>query len=383
MRFLPLVWRSLTRRKLRALFTALSIFVAFLLFGLLMAARSAFSYGAELSGTDRLMMFQKVSFSRPLPLAYEERIAATPGVAFVTHATWFSAVYQDSKQRFVQLAVDAERFLAMHRQYVLAHDQRRAWLANRTGCIVGRDLAARFDWEIGDRIPLRGLSSWRKADGSHWEFTIEGIYDGRTAGADLNQMFVHYDYVNDARTVDRDHVGWYLIRVAEPKQAVEVAARLDARFANSANETKTATEKAFLQAWASQIGDVGRITLAIAGTVLFTMLLVTGNTMAQSIRERTSELAVLKTLGFTDARVLGLVMVESLLLTATAGALALVLAWFIVHHATPAGGLLPTFYLSRRDLAMGSTLLLALGIAAGALPALQAWRLKIVDALRR
>ncbi|MGH9159901.1 MAG: ABC transporter permease, partial [Vicinamibacteraceae bacterium] len=255
MKFLPFVWRSLTRRKLRAAFTALSIFVAFLLFGLLMATRSAFSYGAELSGTDRLMMFQKVSFSRPLPLSYQERIAATPGVAFVTHVTWFSAVYQDSKQRFVQLAVDAERFLEMHRQYLLPHDQRQAWLADRTGCIVGRDLAARFDWEVGDRIPLRGLSSWRKADDSYWEFTIDGIYDGRTTGADLNQMFVHYDYVNDARTTDRDSVGWYLLRVAEPNQAVEVAARLDARFANSANETKTATEKAFLQAWASQIGD--------------------------------------------------------------------------------------------------------------------------------
>ncbi|MPZ16937.1 MAG: FtsX-like permease family protein [Luteitalea sp.] len=382
MKLLPLVWRCFTRRKLRTVFTALSVFVAFLLFGLLMAARSAFSYGAELSGTDRLMMFQKVSFSRPLPLSYEAQIAATPGVALVTHATWFSAVYQDSKQRFVQLAVDAERFLEMHPQYLLAHDQRQAWLANRTGCIVGRDLATRFGWNVGDQIPLRGLSSWRMADDSHWAFTIDGIYDGRTMGADLNQMFVHYDYVNDARAVNRDHVGWYLIRVAQPKQAADVAARLDDRFANSANETKTATEKAFLQAWASQIGDIGRITLAISGTVLFTILLITGNTMAQSIRERTSELAILKVLGFTDARILGLVLVESLLLTAIAGWLALVLAWLIVHHATPSGGLLPTFSLSGRDFTIGSGLAVVLGLLAGALPALQAGRLKIVDALR-
>jgi putative ABC transport system permease protein len=382
MKFLPLVWCNLMRRKIRTILTALSILVAFFLFGVLMAIRSAFSYGAELAGADRLMMFHKVSFGQPLPLAYQAQIAATPGVAAVTHATWFGGVYQDPKNRFVQLAVDGETFLDMHPDYVLPADQRMAWLADRTGCIVGRDLAARFGWKIGDRIPLQA-TSWRTRDGTAWAFTVDGVYDAAKEGTSLTQMFFHYGYLNERRTTGRDYVGWYWIRVAEPTRAVQVAEALDARFANSAYETKTATEKAFLQAWASQIGDMGTIMIAILGTVLFTILLVTGNTMAQSIRERTNELAVLKTLGFTDTRVLGLVLLESLLLAVVSGALALALAWLIIGRGDPTGGLLPTFYLKARDLALGGGLVLAVGLAAGGLPAWQAGRLRIVDALRR
>jgi putative ABC transport system permease protein len=377
MRFLPFVWSNLWRRKVRTVFTSLSIFVAFVLFGLLMAIRSAFSYGAEVAGADRLMMFHKVSFAQPLPLAYEAQIAATPGVAAVTHATWFGGVYQDPKNRFVQLAVEGESFLAMHPDYVLPIEQRRAWLADRTGCVVGRDLARRFGWKVGDRIPLR------RPDGSAWAFTLQGIYDSRKQATSANQMFVQYAYLNEGLRRNRDHVGWYLIRVADPARAAELAEALDARFANSAYETKTATEKAFLQAWARQIGDIGSIMIAVLGTVLFTILLVAGNTMAQAIRERTNELAVLKTLGFTDARVLGLVLAESMLLAVVSGALALAVTWVIVERGDPTGGLLPSFSLGGRDFALGGGLVLALGLAAGGLPAWQAARLQIVDALRR
>jgi putative ABC transport system permease protein len=382
-RFLPLVWCNLMRRKTRTVFTALSIFVAFALFALLMAIRSAFSYGAELAGADRLMMFHKVSFSQPLPVAYQAQIAATPGVAAVTHATWFGGVYQDPKNRFVQLAVDAESFLALHPDYLLPQDQRQAWLADRTGCIIGRDLAARFGWNVGDRIPLQGVGSWRRPDGTAWAFTIDGIYDSHEGGTNLTQMYFHYDYLNERRTSGRDHVGWYLIRVSEPARAAQVAEALDQRFANSSHETRTATEKAFLQAWAHQIGDIGSIMIAVLGTVLFTILLVVGNTMAQSIRERTNELAVLKTLGFTDAHVLGLVLLESLVLTVVSGALALALAWAIIERGDPTGGLLPSFYLGAGDFALGCVLVLALGLAAGTIPAWQAGRLRIADALRR
>jgi putative ABC transport system permease protein len=377
MRFLPLVWSNLRRRKVRTLFTSLSIFVAFVLFGLLMAIRSAFSYGAEVAGADRLLMFHKVSFSQPLPLAHRTEIEATPGVAAVTHATWFGGVYQDPKNRFVQLAVDGESFLGMHPDYLLPPEQQRTWLANRTGCIVGRDLAKRFGWKVGDRIPLR------RPDGSAWSFTLDGIYDSASEGTSANQMFLHYAFLNEKRNRNRDHVGWYLVRVADPSRSAELGEALDARFANSAYETKTATEKAFLQAWAQQIGDIGSILIAVLGTVLFTILLVAGNTMAQSIRERTSELAVLKTLGFTDGRVLGLVLVESLILAVVAGGAALAFVWVIVQRGDPTGGLLPSFHLRPRDFALGSGLVLALGLAAGALPAWQAARLAIVDALRR
>jgi len=376
-RFLPLVWSNLKRRKVRTVLTSLSIFVAFVLFGLLMAIRSAFSYGAEVAGADRLMMFHKVSFSQPLPLAHQAEIAATPGVAAVTHATWFGGVFRDPKNRFVQLAVEGESFLDMHPDYLLPPEQRRDWLADRTGCIVGRDLAKRFGWKLGDRVPLR------RPDGLAWTFTIDAIYDSRREGTSPNQMFIHYSHLNERQGRNRDHVGWYLVRVADPARAVELAEALDARFANSAYETKTATERAFLQAWAHQIGDIGQIMIAILGSVLFTILLVAGNTMAQSFRERTSELAVLKTLGFSDGRILGLVLLESLLLAVGSGALALALTWLIVQLGDPTGGLLPSFFLTTHDFAVGGALVLALGLVAGALPAWQAARLQIVDALRR
>lgn len=377
MSVLPLVWANLVRRKLRTLFTVLSIVVAFLLFGILMAVRVAFSFGVDMAGADTLMMFQKVSLARPLPLAYLARIAATPGVAAVTHATWFGGVYQDQRNWFPQMAVEAATFLDMHPDYVLPADQRRAWLADRTGSIVGRDAATRFGWKIGNRIPLR------RSDGTAWVFTLEGIYDAGRSGADLTQLFFHYEYFNESRTVERDTVGWYVIRVADPARAADVAARLDAQFANSGDETKTATTRAFLQAWAHQIADIGTIMIAILGTVFFTILLVTGNTMAQSIRERTSELAVLKTLGFTADRLLGLVLLESLGLAVCGGTTGLGLAWLLIEQGDPTGGLLPAFHLPLADVAMGCALVLGLGLAAGALPAWQAARLRIVDGLRR
>ncbi|MCA1583292.1 MAG: FtsX-like permease family protein [Acidobacteria bacterium] len=382
MKFFPLVWRNLMRRKVRTIFTALSILVAFLLFGGLMALRGAFSMGIDIAGADRLVMIHKVSFIQPLPMAYMNRITTSPGVSAVTHASWFGGIYQDARNFFAQMAVEPASWLAMYPEYVLSPEQKKAWLDNRTGCVVGRALAERFGWKLGHRIPLQG-TIWRRDDGSAWEFTIEGIYEAGKPGTDATQMFFQYEYLNEARTFGKDFVGWYVVRVADPTAAADVGQRLDAQFANSANETKTSTEKAFVQAFANQIGDIGAIMVAIVVTVLFTILLVAGNTMAQSIRERTSELAVLKTLGFTDRRVLTLVLVESLLLASIAGALGLGLAWLVIARGDPTGGLLPAFYLPPRDLGIGVALFLGLGLAAGALPALQAGRLKIVDALRR
>jgi putative ABC transport system permease protein len=382
MKFLPLVWRNLMRRKVRTVFTALSILVAFVLFGGLMALRGAFSLGIDIAGADRLVMIHKVSFIQPLPFAYLARITATPGVSGVTHASWFGGIYQDTRNFFAQMAVDPETWFEMYPEYVLAPEQKKAWLEDRTGCIVGRALADRFGWKIGDRIPIQG-TIWRTANGSAWEFTIDGIYEAGKPGTDTTQMFFQYDYLNESRTIGRDFVGWYVVRVAEPSAAADIATRLDTHFANSANETKTSTEKAFVQAFANQIGDIGTIVTAIVATVLFTILLVAGNTMAQSIRERTNELAVLKTLGFTDRGMLTLVLVESLVLVLVAGGLGLGIAWLIISQGDPTNGLLPAFYLPPRDLVTGFALIIALGLVAGALPAVQAGRLRIVDALRR
>ncbi len=382
MKYLPLVWRSLMRRKLRTLFTALSIVVAFLLFGALMALKAAFGMGVDLAGQDRLVMIQKVSFIQPLPRSYQARIATSDGITAVTHASWFGGIYQDPKNFFAQFAVEPEPWLQMYPEYALTEDRKQAWYANRTGAVVGRALADRFGWKVGDRVPLQA-TIFRKADDSPWTFTIEGIYEAGAQGADTTQLFFHYDYLNETRTILKDQVGWYIVRVADPKQSDTIAGRLDTLFANSSAETKTSTEKAFVQAFASQIGDIGSILMAILAAVLFTMLLVAANTMGQAVRERTSELAVMKTLGFTDGHLLTLVLLESVLLATVGGGTGLLLAWMVTQGGDPTGGMLPAFFLPTRDLVLGVVLVLVLGMAAGLLPAWQASRLRIVDALRR
>jgi putative ABC transport system permease protein len=282
------------------------------------------------------------------------------------------------------MAVDAEEWLAMYPEYVLSPSEREAWIADRTGAIVGEALAQRFGWEVGDRIPIQG-TIWQRKDGSKtWEFTLRGIYEGAEDGTDDTQFFFHHAFLDEARAFGEGLVGWYTIRVADPQRADAIAEAIDAEFANSPAETKTATEKAFVQAFANQIGDVGAIVTGILAAVFFTMLLVAGNTMAQAVRERTGELAVLKTLGFTDGKVLGLVLAESLVVAALGGVLGLVFGWLVVSGmASELGAFLPAVYVQPRDLALGVALVALVGIAAGILPAYQAMRLEVVQALRR
>jgi putative ABC transport system permease protein len=384
MKFLPLIWRNLTRRKIRTIFTTLSIFIAFLLFGFLMAIKAAFTMGIDVAGADRLMTIHKVSFIQPLPGSYQERIRAVEGVTAITHANWFGGIYQDPANFIANFAVDPESWLAMYPEYVLPEEQKQAWYANRTGAIVGIDTAKRFGWKVGDRVPLQG-TIYRKPDDSPWEFTIDGIYDSPLVGTDKTQFFFHYKYLNEtiSQNFGRDQVGWYIVKVANPAEADDVARRMDALFANSPAETKTATEKAFVADFAKQVGDIGAIMTAIAAVVIVFILFVAGNAMAQSIRERTNELAILKTLGFNDRKVLGMVLFESTLVAALGGALGLALAWLVIAQGDPTGGLLPIFHFPPRDLVLGILLVLALGLMSGMVPAMQASRLKIVDALRR
>ena len=386
MKFLPLVWRNLLRRKVRTIFTLLSVLVAFTLFGTLMAIRVAFSGGVTIAGAERLMMIDKISLINPLPISYASQLATAPGVAHFTHANWFGGIYQDPKNFFANMAVEPESWLRTYPEFTIPDDQRKAWLADRTGAMVGIETAKRFGWKLGDRVPLQG-TIFRRPDGRPWEFTIDAIYDSADKNADKTQFFFHYAYLNETlatTTAFRDTVGWYVITVDDPKQSEQIASRLDALFANSSTETKTATEKAFVSSFASQIGDIGAIMIAIASAVLFTILLVSGNTMAQAIRERTNELAVLKTLGFSDGRIFGLVLGESCLIAGVGGGIGLGLAWAaITFVGFPMNGILPPIYLSARDASLGIALIVMLGVAAGIVPALQAQRLRIVDALRR
>jgi putative ABC transport system permease protein len=383
-KYLHLLRKNLGRRKVRTVFTVLSIFVAFVLFMILSALATGFTGGVELAGADRLITIHKVSIIQPLPASYEADVEAVPGVVDAANAVWFGGVYQDPKNFIAQMAVDAEEWLAMYPEYVLSPSEREAWIADRTGAIVGEALAQRFGWEVGDRIPIQG-TIWQRKDGSKtWEFTLRGIYEGAEDGTDDTQFFFHHAFLDEARAFGEGLVGWYTIRVADPQRADAIAEAIDAEFANSPAETKTATEKAFVQAFANQIGDVGAIVTGILAAVFFTMLLVAGNTMAQAVRERTGELAVLKTLGFTDGRVLGLVLAESLVVAALGGVLGLAFGWVVVSGmASELGAFLPAVYVQPRDLALGVALVALVGIAAGILPAYQAMRLEVVQALRR
>jgi len=318
MKFLPLVWRSLWRRKIRTIFTILSIFVAFLLFGLLMTIRAAFSLGVELAGLDRLMVIHKVSIIQPLPVAYQNRLRSIPGVETVTHNTWFGGIYQDPANFFATIAVEPEPYFGMYPEIHLPPEQMKAWLADRQGVVIGRDLANRFGWKIGDRIPIRGTIYRTKNGGFAWEFNVVGIYDA-DQGFDKTNFFFRYDYLDEARQNGDGLVGWYVVKIKDPTRSQQMAAAFDEMFANSSAETKTTTEKGFIEGFAKQVGDIGSIMILILAAVLFTMLLVVGNTMAQAVRERTSELAVLKALGFSDVRILTLVLAESLFIAVVAG----------------------------------------------------------------
>ncbi len=383
MKYLPLLWKSVWRRKIRTIFTLACIFIAFLLFGLLMTIRAAFSLGVELAGLDRLVIIHKVSLIMPLPVSYEARLSSAPGVLVATHNSWFGGIYQDPSNFFAQIAVEPEKYFSIYPEFELPPEQMKAWLADRQGAVAGRALADRFGWKVGDRIPIQG-TIWRpkSGNGDTWEFNLVGIYDG-DSGVDTTNFFFRYDYLDENRAQGEGLVGWYIVKIDDPSRSVERAQQFDAMFANSEYETKTTTEKGFVESFAKQIGDIGAIMVAILAAVLFTILLVVANTMAQAVRERTSELAVLKTLGFSNVTVLLLVLAESVFIAALGGGLGLGLAWLIVQGGDPTGGLLPAFFLPPRDIALGAALIVVLGVLAGALPAAQAMRLRITDALRR
>ena len=382
MKFLPLVWKNIWRRKFRTTFTLLSIFIAFVLFGILMTIRHSFTFGVEIAGADRLVLIHKVSLIMPLPVSYQPRLQQVTGVEVASHQTWFGGIYQDPANFFANIAVEPDLFLKIYPEFVIPPAQVEAWRKDRQGAIVGRDTAERFGWKIGDRVPLTAPIWLPKGGGTTWEFNIVGIYDGGDA-VDKTQMFFRYDYLDENRAQGQGQVGWYVVKISDPDQAVELSRTFDEMFANSAAETKTTTEKGFVEGFAKQIGDIGSIMIAISSTVLFMFGLVAASTMAQSVRERTSELAVLKTLGFSGAAILTLVLAESLFIAFTGGLLGLGLAWLFVQAGDPTNGMLPIFALPPRDIAIGIGLMVLMGVLAGLVPAVGAMRLKITDALRR
>ncbi len=378
MRFLPFLLANLGRRKLRTALTVGSCAVALFLFGTLAVVRGAFNQGIDVAGADRLVVLNRVSIIQPLPLSYRERILGIPDVKAITYDCWFGGVYQDERNFIPQFAIDAADQRRVFPELVVPEEQWRAFLSDRQGAIAGAETARRFGWKIGDRIPIMGTIY-----PGTWEFNLRGIYTGRRTGDDLTQFWFHYQYLDERRQFGKGTVGWYTIQLDDPGRAVGVARAVDESFANSPYETKTDTEKAFAASFVKQAGNIELLVLAVGGVVFFTLLLVTGNTMAIAIRERVNEMAVLKALGFGDRLTLGLVLGESALLSVAGGAVGLALCKLFTLRGDPTHGMLPFFYLPPITILAGLLISLAVGLAAGMLPAISASRLRVVDALRK
>ena len=383
-RWLPIVWANLRRRKLRLVFTFISILLAFLMFGMLDALRTSLSQAINLAGADRLMLQSKVNITVSNPRSHYEKVKGVPGVLAVAPFNWFGGVFKDGKQQIQVQATDPEEFMKVYPEVKLKPEELAAWKNDRQAIVIGQALADQYGWKVGQRIPLRS-EIWRKTDGTDvWQFNIVGIYTVSGSGWDKRSAMFQYDYFNESLQFGKDLVGWMVIKVANPDDSEKVANKIDAMFANSSNETKTATERVFIKQFLDQVGNIGLILVSVTSAVFFTMLLVTANTMAQSVRERTNEIGVLKTLGFSGQSILGLVLLESLFLTFTGGLVGLGLAWLL------AGALgegikdyFPVFKIGVATFAVGGSLMLAFGLITGMWPALTAMRLKIVDALRR
>ncbi|MBD3852768.1 MAG: ABC transporter permease [Acidobacteria bacterium] len=378
MKYLPFVFRNLFRKKTRTILTIGSIAVALFLFGLLVTIERSLNAGVDVAGVDRLIVRNKISLIMPLPLAYQERLRQIDHVSEATYASWFGAIYQEPKNFFPQFAIDTETYRMVFPEFEISEEEWQAFLADQAGAVVGRVTAERFGWEVGDRIPLQGTFL-----SGTWEFNLRAIYEGSRPGDDESQFWFHAKFLDESRNWGKGTVGWYTVKIDDPDHAVAVSKAVDERFGNSAYETSTETEQAFAAGFAKQIGNIRMLILSIGAVVLFTLLLVTGNTMAMAVRERVPELGVLKTLGFGDRTVLFLVLAESLVVATFGGALGVVLAKLFTLGGDPTGGFLPVFYLSTGEMIFGIAIAILVGLVAGSIPALTAMNLRIVDALRR
>ena len=377
MTYQKFILRNIGRRKTRMVLTIGSFAVALFLFGLLTAIQNAFYQGVDLAGVDRLIVRHKTSMIMPLPYAYKEKIGRLPGIAAVQAACWFGGVYQDPKNFFPQFAFETEEFRRMYPEYLMPEGQWKAYVEDMQGCLVGSKLLKRFGWKVGDRIALRGAIY----PGS-WEFNIRGAFENKKQEDDTGAMFLHYKYLDERRPI-KGLVAWFVVKVEKPENALAVAKAIDTEFSGASSRTFTETEQAFQSDFVKRLGNIKLILMIIGGVVFLTLLLVTGSTMAMAIRERTGEIGVMKTLGFTDRQVLALLLSESMAFALIGGGLGLVLVKLFTLGGDPTGGMLRSFHLSPLNMLLGLAITLATGIGSGIVPALGAMRLSIVDAMRR
>lgn len=384
---LYLVYKNITRHKLRLFLNTFAIIIAFLLYGVLGSVNFAFNAGIEMSADDRLVVVNKINFTQPLPKSYVDKTRAIEGVKQVTFASWFGAYIQGSDHFFSGFAVDSETYLDVYSDYIVIDDAaREKWQNNRQGVIVGDKLANIYGWKVGDRIPISS-NIFSKHDGSHvWDMEIDGIFSAATKQADTNFLAFHFDYYAETQTWGGGYVGWMVLNTEDPALNDKVANAIDARFANSTMETETSTEKQFNKSFLEQLGSIGFIITSVVAAAFFTLLLVVGNSMILAIRERTKEIAVLKTLGFSSKRVFKMVLTESLLLACVGGLIGTGFAFMAVNGLSqvPAiASMLPNLIIGHNVVIQAAIYVFTLGLITGIIPAYRAMQLNIVEALVR
>ena len=382
MKFARLVLANIVRKKARLLLTIGSFAVALFLFALLGVVDSAFSNVGGVASASRLIVTNRTSIINLIPLSYRDEILRVPGVTAVAHYNWFGGVYQDPKNFFPQFVIDPKNQRKVYPELAVPNAEWQAFLNDRQGAIVGAVTMKRFGWKLGDRVPIK--STLYGLNNQAVDFNIDGVYHGTQPHADETQFWFRWDYFEELVPPGiKGQVGWYVLRIANPSDAPRVAQTIDAMYLNSPYPTRTETESAYAAGWVQQFGNIRFLILAIGSVVFFTLLLVTGNTMAIAVRERTPELAILKAIGFSDRTVLGLVLAESLLI-ALAGCIGLGLAAVVIPGLSAGlGSMLPPLQVSPRLLGNGVVAALAVGFASAILPGLGAMRLRVVNALRR
>jgi putative ABC transport system permease protein len=362
-----------------------SVMVAFMIFGVLGGFYRAFTAGQDRAAADRMMTINKINFTQPMPIAYYNRIRAVDGVRQVTHANWFGGYYQDPKNIIISLAIEPNTYFDVYRSEVeIPPEQLQAFIRDRSSAVIGESLARKWGWKIGDRVPIQSNIFTQKSGGQTWDVTIAGIVKGKADHIDTNFLLMQYAYFDETRTFGKDTIGWIILQTTAPEHNDRVAKAIDAMFANSSAETSTDTEKAFGKAFAAQFGNIALIVTLVVGAAFVTILMIVGNTMALSIRERTREIGVLKTLGFSGPRILRMVLGESVLLALLGGLPGLAIAALAtIALRSSLGNIAPAFSVSPDIALQGIGLMLALGVITGIIPALNAMRLTIAAALGR
>ena len=381
MKFSRIIWANLTRKKVRLMLTIGSFAVALILFAFLAVVRDAFNRGADVAGADRLVVINRTSIINLIPLSYRDKILRIPGVTYVTHNNWFGGIYQEEKNFFPQFVIDPQSQREVFPELIVPDDQWKAFLNDRQGAVAGAKTAERFHWKIGDRIPIKTTLY----GGGAWEFNLVGIYHGKRPQDDETQFWFQWDYFEEKiPQAIKGQIGWYVLRVSNPDDAPRIAKAIDAEFANSPNETKTQTESAFAANWVKQFGNIQTLILSIGTVVFFTLILVTGNTMAIAVRERTSELAVFKAIGYSDRFVLFFVLAEAVLISVIGALIGVGLALLLIPALGKAlSGLLPSIVLAPSMLVFGFAIAVFTGLLSGLLPGIGAMQLRVVNALRR